>query len=388
MIAEGLPDWLIPSAVRSLSAVYEHMESSASYETKRRLITVVTDRLLAGYSVQSVLFDENGDLTVRLTSLLPPPEWSVRLVMPKLPDPVSDWFSSDTSGIVSEAESIMSGVPLEALSWGDSDIKSAVEGICGSRLPGWRTSIVVRSASGDDAALEISFVPEQPLVLAVTHNISSASMPVMLHSRLKGDLLKGFSPLIGLPVPWVERHREDVAILAKGIVNGDSVMDYAKTETDATIKTDVISEVDIDVESKRYAAWAWMAAYAGRNINPPEVGIHLGRRAQLLPHWDMELYGELILLTDGWSAEPRLGLRWSPWGDFWAGGEWSGKDETWWLRVSVDARIHKPYAWMRFGEYGELNGAVGYRINSFMSIEAHYDSRNDDNWSIRAIVNM
>jgi hypothetical protein len=367
------------------------MESGASYETKRRLITVVIDRLLAGYSVQSVLFGENGDLTVRLTPLSPPPNWSVRLVTPKLPDPASDWFVSDTSGIVPETESIMSGVPLEALSWGDAGIKSAVEDICAARLPGWRTSIVVRSASEEGAAnasLEISFVPEQPLVLAVTHNISSVSMPVMLHSRLKGDLLKGFSPLIGLPVPWVERHREGVALLAKGIVNDDSVMDYAKTETDVTIKTDVISEVDIDVERKRYAAWDWMAVYAGRDVNSSEVGIHLGRRAQLLPHWDMELYGELILLTNGWSPEQRLGLRWSPWGDFWAGGEWSGKDEIWWLRVSIDARLHKPYAWMRLGEYGELNGAIGYRINSFMSIEAHYDSRNNDNWSIRAIVNM
>jgi hypothetical protein len=301
---------------------------------------------------------------------------------------VDGWFASDISDIKGQLSPLMEGVPIEALSWGDADLKRTVEGLCEEKLPGWRISLMVRNTDSGDALLEISFVPEQPVTLAVTSNVNSSSIPVMLHSGLREDLLAGFAPVIGVPVPWLENHRDDFVQLGTEILEGVDLVERAKARPEMTVKTGPVSEVNVELESKRYAVWVWIAVYAGGGEKFPEAGLHFGRRAEIFPDWDMELYAELIMAMNDWDLEARLGMRWSPWRNVWLGGEWSDLDDVWWVRASLDSRSHRPYAWIRFSEDGDANGAVGYRITDFISIEAHYDSRSGDPWNLRALVNM
>jgi hypothetical protein len=336
--------------------------------------------------VESIEF-RGIDVTVKLRSTSPPPRWDIAIMPPNLSPPVDRWFDSDTADLPALISPIMEGVPLEALSWGDVDLKRAVDEIFGERLPGWRISLMVRSAERG-AILEISFVPEQPLTLAVTSSITSSSIPVVLHSNLRDDLLAGFAPVIGIPVPWLERHRDDFTALGKNILAEEKFVEQAKAQPDVSVTTGSISEVEIDLESRRYAAWVWMAVYAGAADRYPEIGLHFGRRAEIIPHWDMELYSELIVTLDDWDLETRLGMRWSPWRSFWLGGEWSDHDNTWWARASFDPKQRRPYAWMRYSDAGDADGAVGYRFNDFISIEVHYDSRSEDPWNVRALVNL
>jgi hypothetical protein len=63
-------------------------------------------------------------------------------------------------------------------------------------------------------------------------------------------------------------------------------------------------------------------------------------------------------------------------------------DDIWWVRASLDSKPRSPYAWIRYSEGGDANGALGYRINDFISVEVHYDSRSNDPWNVRALVNM
>ncbi|MDR3254182.1 MAG: hypothetical protein LBT31_01270 [Synergistaceae bacterium] len=383
---EGLNEWLTAGAERSLEAVYDHIASSETTDTKKQLLTVVADRLLPGFTVDSVSF-RGVDVTVRLRTSSSPPRWDVALIQPNLSPPVDSWFNSDTADLGERISPMMDGVPVEALSWGDMDLKRTMDGIFEDRLPGWRVSLMVRNVA-DGAILEISFVPEQPLTLAVTSSISSSSIPVVLHSNLKDDLLSGFAPVIGIPVPWLERHRDDFALLGKNILAEEKFVENAKAQPEISVRPGPISEVDIDLESRRYAAWVWMAVYAGAADRYPEIGLHFGRRAQILPRWDMELYTELIVTLDDWDLETRLGMRWSPWRSVWLGAEWSDLDNAWWMRASIDPKTRSPYAWIRCSDGGETDGALGYRINDFISIEVHYDSRSSDPWNVRALVNL
>lgn len=383
----GLGDWLSSAAERSLNAVYEHISPGESREAKARLLRVVADRLVTGFAVDDVTFSEDF-VFVRLRQQSPPPEWGVNLTPPNLREPVDGWFARDTAGLADELASRMEGVPLEALAWGDAELKRVVEDACADRLPGWRVSLMVRMAAEGRASLEVSFTPEQPLTLAVTPRISSTSIPVLLHSTLKEDLVKGFAPVIGLPVVWLDRHKDDFVALGKEILEGDSLVEQAKADPLVEVKTDSVSEVDIELESRRYAVWVWMGVYAGAEGKYPEVGLHFGRRAQPLPHWDAELYVELISSLEDFDLETRLGMRWSPWRNVWLGGEWTHPDHLWWLRAAFDARPKEPYAWIRLSEEGDTNGALGLRINDIFSIEIHYDSRDDDSLNIRALVNL
>ena len=210
----------------------------------------------------------------------------------------------------------------------------------------------------------------------------------MLHSSLREDLTAGFAPVIGVPVPWLERHMEDFKQFGNTILLEESLVDRAKAEPELAIKFGPVSEVDIDLESRRYAAWIWAAVYAGAEYKYPEIGVHFGRRAQIFPHWDIELYTEFIVALNDWGLEARLGMRWSPWRNVWLGGEWSDFEDRWWVRASLDSKPRSPYAWIRYSESGETNGSIGYRINDFISVEVHYDSRSDAPWNVRALVNL
>lgn len=375
------------AAERSLNAVYDHISPAEPAESKERLLRVVADRLLAGYLVGDVTFAEDT-VFVSLSPKSAPPAWRVHLISPNLSEPVSGWFAADVEGLEGEFAALMEGVPIEALAWGDVELKRVIEETCEGRLPGWRESLMVRTTEDGSATLEVSFTPEQPLTLAVSSRISSTSIPVMLHSSLRDDLMKGFAPVIGIPVAWLDRHKDDFVALSKGILEDESLVEQARAEPTIEAKTGAVSEVDIDLESRRYAVWVWMAVYAGAEGKYPEVGLHFGRRAQLFPHWDMELYAELITSLEDFDLQTRLGMRWSPWRNIWLGAEWVHPDDLWWVRASLEAKPKKPYAWIRLSEEGDTNGAVGLRINDFFSIEVHYDSRDGDPWNIRALVNL
>ena len=384
----GMKGWLAEAASRSLEAVCSHIPKDTPASTREKLLNIVAGRLLTGYSVESVTFESEDSVLVALAPTSRAPDWGVSIIPPNLSRPANEWFSSDVTGLAEALASEMHGVPIEALSWGDVELRRLVEAECEKRLPGWRASVMVRGKSGAQTDLEISFTPMQPLTLAVTSDINSTTIPLAIYSKFRGDLLKGFAPVIGVPAAWLELHSEDLVSLTKEILMDKSLVKDGKIDIQVKASVSSLSQMDIDLESKRYIASIWMAVYSGSRSRYPESGFHLGRRIQLLPGWDMELYTEQIVELSGWDVESRFGIRWTPWKYIWLGGEWSSKESLWWARLSVEQRRGKPYAWLRYSSENDFNGAAGYKINDYISIEAHYDSRDKEEWNIRTLVNF
>lgn len=380
-------EWLRVAAERSLNAVCDHISESETDEAKKTLLALVAGRLMAGYAVEDTR-GEAGEFFLTLRREAEPPEWNAVVSVPNLSSPVDEWFASDVEGLPDELALLMKGVPIEALSWGDSELKAVVDERCAKRLPGWRASLIVRS-SDDGSALEVSFTPEQPLALAVTPRITSTTIPALLHSSLKADLTKGLAPIIGIPVAWLETHTKDLSAMSRGILESESLVEQAVAVPEVSVTPGGVSDIDVELESRRYATWVWMSVYAGAEGKYPEVGLHFGRRTQPLPKWDLEVYLELIASLDDFDTEMRLGTRWSPWRNFWLGAEWSHSDELWWAHTRyLEGRIKRPYAWLRLSEEGDTDCALGFRITEFFSVEIHYDSRDDDPVNIRMIVNL
>jgi hypothetical protein len=392
VLVTGPNDWLAAAAERSLSAVYEHIPAEEPRAVKEQLLRVVANRLLQGYLVDEIRFGGHVSISLVVDAAAAVPAWSVSLIPPNLSPPVDEWFSRDAAGFAEEIELLMKNVPVEALLWGDADLKLRIEEMCGERLPGWRVSLMVRTkgeAGDEEISLEVAFTPAQPLTLAVTPRISSSSIPFMLHSNLKDDLLKGFAPVIGIPVPWLDKHADDLAVLAKSILSEEYLVEKAKADADVDVRTGSVSQLDIDLESRRYSASVWMAIYAGAEDRYPEAGLRFGRRVQPFSGCEAELYTELIVSMNDWQLETRFGMGWSPYRDLWIGGEWSTDEELWWARAMISARSrYRPYAWMRFSEESDTNAALGLRVTDYLSIELHYDSRDGEPWNVRALVNL
>jgi hypothetical protein len=384
---EGLDGWLSESAGRSMAAVYDHIPRSEPSAVKEELMRVVAERLLLGYSVASVTFwGDEAVLTMKVSS--PIPEWKVEITPPNLNSPVDTWFAADIAGLDAEILPMIRNAPLEMLSWGDLDLKREIESLSGRRIPGWRVLLLAQATVEGGMILNVSFTPEQPLTLAVTTKINSASIPAVLHSNLRDNLMKGFAPVIGIPVPWLERHKDDLAAFGSSILKDEELVQISKAEPVVAAEPGVVSAMDVELESRRYSAGFWMSVYAGADERYPEAGIHLGRRIQLLPHWDMEMYLEAILRLDDWELENRLGLRWPIWRNIWVGGEWSNMDSMWWGRLDFESWARRPYAWLRYSEEDDVVAAFGYHINDHISIELNYDSRYEDEFNVRALLNL
>lgn len=380
------PVWLAKAAERSLTAVLENMAPRRSKTEREKLLIIVSDRLFAGFKTYFIGWV--GDhAVVSLIPEIPPPLWKVELERPPLQSPPCDWFDADSAGVLAVAEELLRGLPFEALAWSDVALRNEISEKLQHILPGWTPSLVVLN-SGSIPVLRVSFTPSFPLILAVDPAFSSVSLPMLLSGELRSDLLERLYPLIGLPVEWARLHTKEINIWAETYLGRKAAVENTVADARVSFTASQVSKMEVQLESRRYAIGAWAAVYAGTEDRSAELGLHLGRRAQLTRDVLAEFYGEGIVQLQNWEAEGRFGFRFSPWGDVWLGGEWSTEDEMWWGRASIDPRLHKPYAWCRIREDGEVNAALGWKVTEYISLELHYDDRNEDQWGLRMLGNL
>lgn len=382
----GMPPWLSVIAERSLTAVMDNITVRQSSASVVRVVHAVSEKIFAGYKIISADFAA-GELKVTFGPEKDTPAWEVEIISPALPKPSGNWFASDIAEVDTVIKALVQELPVEALAWCDEGLRDAVAETVKPVLPGWRPGLVVQSDE-ETAILKISFTPELPLILAVTPSFSSVSLPTLIYDDLKDDILERSSAFIGLPVEWASRHSAEMNAWMEEYLADKRAVKSTMSKAVVKVTPAPVARANISVESSKYTIWAWTAVYAGTSDRSGEIGLHLGRKAQILPGQDLELYGEAIMELQDWSVEGRFGVRFMPWGDVWIGGEYSTHDDMWWGRASIDPRLRKPYAWLRIREDGELNTALGWKATEFISFEIHYDSRDGDSWSFRILGNL
>ena len=385
---DGVPGWLSGSVERSLNSVWNEISTAGGQARDGNslgLLSVVAERILAGYAVLSVSMD-GADVTVRLKPREKVP-WDVEIVPPQLASPVSEWFSGNAEGLEEKIGTMLAPLPLDALSWADVALKEGIEAICHPSLPGWNPSLLVR-VQGQQRILRVSFAPRTPLVLAIVPSISSSTLPVMLRSDMRENILRALSPVVGLPIEWAAANRSRIEALAGESLLQTNTVSNVRGSVDVSFRSAQLAPLEAVVESPTYSLRAWVAAYAGAEGKYPEIGLHFGRNALPVTGWDLELYGEWILSADDFSLESRWGMTWSPWKRMHAGLELSFPGSVLWYRLSLEGGTGAPYVWWRHSEDGDDNAGVGWRVNGRISIELHYDSRDGDTLSLKALSDL
>jgi hypothetical protein len=384
-----MPLWLAPVAERGLSAVWEKIPGDYGPETRKGLLRTVASRLFEGYGVLDIDADPSGQgLQVEFVPQIEGRRMRARIVPPALSEPLDRWFSEDTEGLDTEISRLVAHVPLEALGWGGEALRTAIVNLFSERLPGWDPSIVVRNGEVQPV-IEIRVAPGEPFVLAVEPHLDSSSLPVtLIRADIQEDIFALIRKVAGIPVPWLNRHREDFqAWVAEGL-SDRRLVERLNGKVRVEVAPARITRARINLESRRYAIQGWIAAYAGTEDRYPELGLHLGRRVQPWSGWEAELYGEGVLTLDDFSLESRWGLRWALAENLWIGAERVFPEDKWWGRVAFDAGPRNTYAWWRYSEDDDNHFGIGYRLNEYISLELHYDDRDDDAWSIRALGNL
>ncbi|HOM24791.1 MAG TPA: hypothetical protein PLZ19_01185, partial [Thermosynergistes sp.] len=139
----GPPEWLASAAKEALFAVWREMSPRYSEEQKVRMLFLVAGRLFEGYEASSVEVQAGGVrlfLTPKAAS-----DWRVRIVRPQMSQSLSPWFEGDVKGVDSFILTLLEGVPVEALRWGDRALHGEVARLLGERLPGWEPHLLVKA---------------------------------------------------------------------------------------------------------------------------------------------------------------------------------------------------------------------------------------------------
>ena len=59
-----------------------------------------------------------------------------------------------------------------------------------------------------------------------------------------------------------------------------------------------------------------------------------------------------------------------------------------WYRLSFAGGAHSPYLWWRLSEDGDSMIGLGYRLDGRISLELHYDDRDVDSYSLKAVLDL
>jgi hypothetical protein len=388
LAVEGLPEWVVPYAMRGLSAVWDEIPPTGGGD-RFETLALVARRLFAGYRV-TVQRLPTGDGPRVLFEAQNPSLWEVRLTTPDLRPPVSSWFARDVGDMGGEIGLLIEALPVDALSWADAALHEQVGRIVERRLPGWKFSLLVRlerEEEGEKGILQLSFRPDQPLVLAITPSIYSSTLPVMLQSDLSARLVPGLSPIIGLPVSWIAGHHRDVEALAQEFLEERNAISNTRSRVEIAFVPDQISRVEGTVNSERFIFQVWLSAYAGIKGRYPEAGLLLGWNTKQFSGVDLEFYSETILDLGELEATSRLGGRFPIGKNIHAGIEVEWPQQEFWYRIWWSAeRIRRPYAWWRWSPGYGHNAALGYRVNEYISVEVHYDNRYRDKLGLKGIL--
>ena len=345
--AEGLKEWQEELAVQTLTAVAESIPQSGSPAYRAEILQTVARRLFAGYRITAVSRG-SGSAVVKFDAAGEELFWRVDVAVPSLRDMPLEWFQEDMAGLADEISVLLQGVPLESLSWSDRALQEKINALAEERLPGWTPEMLVTRGDAE-AVLSVSFVPQMPMILAVNPSFTSTSLPTLLYGEFRDDLQGHLAPLVGLPVKWASKHSADLARWTEGYINDQMLVRRSNSSAEASFQASQISNMNVRIESRNYT---------------------------------------IAALRD-WDIDGRFGLRWRPMvRNLWLGGEWDTEDEMWWGKLSLDAELHKPYAWIRLREDGVFNGALGWRATEYISFEVEYDERDEDRWSLKMIGNL
>ena len=379
------PQWMKKSVYSSMSAVWRELQNSrVSHSAAVEALALVGSRLFPGCSVA---LSESGSVIIK-------PEkkwhWSVSLSVPEsaenLPQPYAAFLRGDISAALPKLQTLVSSIPPEALRWGEDSFQSALSSVMAETLPGWHCSARVHALE-NTAELEIKIYAQPPVVLAVMPETLSSTIPQLLADKINERTVELLSPLTGLPIEWVVFHKQQITdwLGEKQLESRwlKTLRSSAKNEIDLK----PISHVTTRIESTTFSLRAWVSGHVGSDARL-EAGIHFGRYFSI-DTMPSEAYAEAILGLEHWHVDGRFGLRFSPLDYLWVGVEGSTEESSiLWYRLWIGDSSRGAYGWLRYSRDSDLEAAVGYHLNRYISLEIYYDDREDDKVSLRAIGNL
>lgn len=343
------------------------------------IIQQVFDKVLVGYTVSQVAVEVQDDSGTALVQVfLVPWQDIIRNVqvdvsvegMPKVAEAL---LKQDVSGMDEVFRFSLQGLPVAAVDWSHGLLKKQVAAFLEERAPEFKADFDVQVAA--DTRVRVVLYPLLPVVRTVDLSMRSDTVlnAGLLTKRQK--MQSAVDGLIGLPVPFVERHRQEFEHYLADVLNGDA--DFCRWSVDTQValtpgeQLKVMSRSDSDSYRVRLEGWADVGnSWGNQHDTSLKARLHLGRmlseRSELFSQldfypqsvkWDWDV-GYRYVLPSGTSAGMRYDLR----NDYFKVDVLQPISRKWLLRYEYRDLEHH-------SEYG-----IRYKLHDFLSLEYAVDS--------------
>lgn len=382
----GLPVLVQQRMEKSVQVIAEQVltgkPEDGNHEADAELIREVFDKVLVGYTVQSVSVDIDGGAAacVRVT-LLP---WSdtirqvrVDTTIDGMPPVVEEMVRKDLQKVDDVFEDALLGLPIAATDWTNGVLKQHLREYLHSHLPEFRGDFDLVPEADGVMRVKLTVYPTLPVVRTTDLSMRSDTVPNFTLLGRRTLLQEHADQMVGVPVAFIARHHADFeAYLAQTM---DSLPEFRQAAMRTKVTIDpgerlyIMSRSDTTQFRLRLTGWLDMGRSHQSNrdlLFRLHAGTMLSGQDELflqldfLPQdvdWDWQT-GYAHRLSSKGTGELRYDLRREAM-------LFSLKQyflPKWWLR----------WEYRRADQLSET--AVGYRLHDFLSVEAITDPH--DSW--------
>ncbi len=370
---------------KSVQAIGEQLLEGKSLEAVSQdrkqyenIILQVFDKVLVGYTVNAVELKPGENTQIRVT-ILP---WQdkitqvhTKVTVEGMSPELAQLLYQDVAGMDEIFSNSLQGLPIAAVDWTHGLLKKQVNAFLQQRAPEFRADFDVNVA--EDTQVNVVLYPLLPVVRTVDLSMHSDTM-LNAGLLLRRDKMQNrINQLIGLPVPFVARHRQEMEAYLEDILNQDKIFQAWDMTTQVTIapgeKLAVMSRTDSGLYRVRLEGRADIGnSHGNREDTSLQARLHLGRRLSSRDEFfvRMNVYPQSMKLD--WNLGYGYNLP-------------TGTDLTLLYdftnsAIGVEAqqkladRLYVRYAYRAVDHRNEY--ALGYRLHDFLALEYARDPYN------------
>lgn len=351
----------------------------ANYE---KLVKEVFDRVLVGYTVSQVeiVLGSGTQINVQITpwgDIIR--EVSLEIDFGGISPEYRQLIERDIGNIEDTVNSVLVGLPIDAVDWASGIAKSLIRELLAAQLPEFRATFDV--VSGPKTTIRLSLLPVGPIVQNTLVSLHSNTIPNILLLEARPAVEETVKSLRGLPVAFVERNRQFITDKIRNVTEQHAIAKRYGLTVKPVITAGTDTRIVVETETNKYKIWLEGYLDMGKTEDNASAKLHVGQNISE----NDELFVETLFIpsTVSWRFSPgwahRLGSSTE------AGIKYNAtqKGGSLWMQQNVSSKWSLRLERVPASDYNELG--VRYKIHEFISAEYIFTS--EDKW-LRLVGNL
>ena len=384
-VEEAIPPLVAKRIAASIQTVGNHLflnhdsgDIVSRHEEYERTVNDIINRVLIGYTVESISIHPGSrtELDVRIRP------WgdtirNVRFAVDygALPKMGQELVDKDLEHAGDMAESLLIGLPVDALDWANGAVKSVLENELEERVPEFYPHIVIHG--GPETDVTVYMLPKLPVVRNVRVAIKGDDVPKVIFLSARNQLERTYAGLAGLPVAFVRRHERDIAEALQGDVQRQWVVKNYGLHVTPSLSLGEDTAIDLTSQTAFYDIRGGAYIDAGRDHSSDDDTVLMAQVGRKIGSHH-EVYGAVKFMPSSldWNFMPGYFYRFRSGTQ--AGYQFESLDDSQhlWLRQPLGGRWTLRYD--RDLTHDDSEVGLHYRVDDYVGLE--YIVSDHDAW--------